>query len=302
MRVALLPDRGVVKVAGDDARTFLHGLLSADVLKLAPGAARFCALLSPQGKIIADFIVTERRRRTAAAFSSTSRALRPNHSSTSSIFYKLRVPRDGRRSIRGARRAGGLGRKRRGRASASLTPIPACRRSGCARCCRRIAPPKRPPSLGATLVDAPSTMRTASRSASRAAASISATATPFRTKPTWTSLAASISTRAAMSARKSSRAWSTAAARAPVPCRCAYEGAAPLPGLPVMAGEKQVGTMGSTTEGHGLALVRLDRVADALVARQATPVRRSADPADEAGLGALCLSRRVESRRMSAPR
>src|SRR5579863_284040 len=59
MKAALLPDRGVVKVAGDDARNFLHGLISADVLKLTPGAARFCALLSPQGKIVADFIVVE---------------------------------------------------------------------------------------------------------------------------------------------------------------------------------------------------------------------------------------------------
>src|ERR1035441_9282790 len=59
MKAALLPDRGVVEVAGHDARNFLHGLLSADILKLEPGAARFSALLSPQGKIIADFIVAE---------------------------------------------------------------------------------------------------------------------------------------------------------------------------------------------------------------------------------------------------
>jgi hypothetical protein len=37
MKAALLPDRGVVKVAGDDARNFLHGLLSADILKLDAG-------------------------------------------------------------------------------------------------------------------------------------------------------------------------------------------------------------------------------------------------------------------------
>jgi folate-binding protein YgfZ len=59
MKAALLPDRGVVKVAGDGARSFLHGLVTADVLQLTAGAARFCALLTPQGKIIADFIVTE---------------------------------------------------------------------------------------------------------------------------------------------------------------------------------------------------------------------------------------------------
>src|SRR3974390_3330584 len=59
MKAALLPDRGVVKVAGDGARNFLHGLLTADVLGLTPGTARFCALLTPQGKIIADFLAVE---------------------------------------------------------------------------------------------------------------------------------------------------------------------------------------------------------------------------------------------------
>ena len=33
-----------------------------------------------------------------------------------------------------------------------------------------------------------------------------------------------------------------------------------------MAGEKQVGMLGSTAKGRGLALLRLDRVADALAA------------------------------------
>ena len=59
MKAALLSDRGVVKVAGENARGFLHGLVSADILNLTPAAARFCALLSPQGKIFADFLVTE---------------------------------------------------------------------------------------------------------------------------------------------------------------------------------------------------------------------------------------------------
>src|SRR6202451_3074792 len=59
MKAALLPDRGVVKVAGDDARTFLHDLLTANVLTLTPGTARFGALLSPQGKIFTDFIIVE---------------------------------------------------------------------------------------------------------------------------------------------------------------------------------------------------------------------------------------------------
>jgi folate-binding protein YgfZ len=59
MKAALLPDRGVVKVAGDAARKFLNGLVTADLAKAVPGHARFAALLTPQGKIIVDFIVTE---------------------------------------------------------------------------------------------------------------------------------------------------------------------------------------------------------------------------------------------------
>src|ERR1700726_2621309 len=59
MKAALLPDRGVVKVSGNDARDFLNGLFTTDVALLRPGLGRFGALLTPQGKIIADFLVTE---------------------------------------------------------------------------------------------------------------------------------------------------------------------------------------------------------------------------------------------------
>src|SRR5438105_2035628 len=57
MKAALLPDRGVVKVTGDDAEKFLNGLVTTDVATAAPGRARFAALLAPQGKLIVDFIV-----------------------------------------------------------------------------------------------------------------------------------------------------------------------------------------------------------------------------------------------------
>src|SRR5574337_2232132 len=59
MKAALLPDRGVIKVAGDDARKFLNGLVSNNMDGVSPGSARFAALLTPQGKIIVDFIVAE---------------------------------------------------------------------------------------------------------------------------------------------------------------------------------------------------------------------------------------------------
>ena len=59
MQAALLPERGVVKVAGDDSRHFLNGLATNDIGKVGPSAPRFAALLTPQGKIIVDFIATE---------------------------------------------------------------------------------------------------------------------------------------------------------------------------------------------------------------------------------------------------
>lgn len=57
MKAAVLPDRGVVRVAGEEARTFLNGLLTADVTKVTAQGACFAALLTPQGKIVVDCIV-----------------------------------------------------------------------------------------------------------------------------------------------------------------------------------------------------------------------------------------------------
>src|SRR5438128_1086525 len=59
MKAAFLPDRGVVKVAGEDARNFLNGLVTTDVGLVQPGLGRFGALLTPQGKITVDFLITE---------------------------------------------------------------------------------------------------------------------------------------------------------------------------------------------------------------------------------------------------
>ena len=57
MKAAILSDRGVVKVAGDDAGKFLNGLVTADMAKVTPEQPAFAALLTPQGKIIVDFII-----------------------------------------------------------------------------------------------------------------------------------------------------------------------------------------------------------------------------------------------------
>ena len=58
MPSAFLEDRGVVRVAGVDARGFLQGLVTCDMDKVSPDSAAYGALLTPQGKIVCDFIVS----------------------------------------------------------------------------------------------------------------------------------------------------------------------------------------------------------------------------------------------------
>ncbi|MDR3373633.1 MAG: folate-binding protein [Ancalomicrobiaceae bacterium] len=55
--IARLDDRSVVSVTGSDATSFLHGLTTANIEAIVPGAAGYAALLSPQGKILFDFFV-----------------------------------------------------------------------------------------------------------------------------------------------------------------------------------------------------------------------------------------------------
>jgi folate-binding protein YgfZ len=57
MQVALLDERAVLRVTGGDARKFLENVITNDVDALGADQARFAALLTPQGKIVADFLV-----------------------------------------------------------------------------------------------------------------------------------------------------------------------------------------------------------------------------------------------------
>ncbi|HEX4078010.1 MAG TPA: hypothetical protein VHX61_03930 [Rhizomicrobium sp.] len=54
---ALLTDRAILAIAGDEARAFLQGLITNDIRRLAPDAALHAALLTPQGKILFDFLL-----------------------------------------------------------------------------------------------------------------------------------------------------------------------------------------------------------------------------------------------------
>lgn len=59
--IARLSDRGVLRVAGADARKFLQGLVTNDMDTLSDGAALHAGLLTPQGKILFDFFVVQAR-------------------------------------------------------------------------------------------------------------------------------------------------------------------------------------------------------------------------------------------------
>lgn len=54
---ARLPGRTVLSVAGEEARAFLQRVITSDLEGLEPGECRAGALLTPQGKILVDFLI-----------------------------------------------------------------------------------------------------------------------------------------------------------------------------------------------------------------------------------------------------
>ena len=263
MKAALLPDRGVVKVAGDDARNFLHGLFSADILKLTPGEARFGALLSPQGKILADFIVVEAPAQDGGGFFlDVPRAL-ANPLVAKLNVYKLRsrVIVEDLSDVLGVLAAwDGNGKSTFGLAYADprlpalglRVMLPAHRAADAAA------------GLGATLVDA------SAYDAHRIALGIPRGGVDFSygdAFPHETDMDQLGGVDFAKGCYVGQEVVSRMEHRGIARTRAMtvrYDGAAPQAGVAVMAGERQVGTMGSAAAGRGLALLRLDRVADAL--------------------------------------
>src|SRR3954468_15851926 len=54
-----LNDRAVISVSGQEARSFLQGLVTNDISKLSPDTPLYAALLTPQGKVLFDFLMCE---------------------------------------------------------------------------------------------------------------------------------------------------------------------------------------------------------------------------------------------------
>jgi folate-binding protein YgfZ len=268
MKAALLADRGVVKVAGDGARNFLHGLVTADMLALAPGMARFCALLTPQGKIIADFIVAAAPAQDGGGFFlDVERGLCVSLVAKLNI-YKLRakVIVEDLSEVLGVLAAwDGPGTTGHGTTGYGLSyPDPRLPALGL----RVMLPPHQAAAaaaeLGATLVDA------GQYEAHRIALGVPQGGADFSygdAFPHETDMdqlgGVDFTKGCYVGQEVVSRMEHRGTARTrAVPVR--YDGAAPAAGAAVTAGDRQVGTMGSTAAGRGLALLRLDRVGDAM--------------------------------------
>ena len=54
-----LKDRAVIAVSGPETKPFLQGLITNDIDQLAPTAPLYAALLTPQGKVLFDFLLHE---------------------------------------------------------------------------------------------------------------------------------------------------------------------------------------------------------------------------------------------------
>jgi folate-binding protein YgfZ len=57
MPVARLPDRGVIRIAGPDAATLLQNVVTLDIAAVDRHGSGYGALLTPQGKILWDFVL-----------------------------------------------------------------------------------------------------------------------------------------------------------------------------------------------------------------------------------------------------
>jgi tRNA-modifying protein YgfZ len=57
MPAVFLKDRTLIRIGGAEAQSFLHNLITTDIVSLPEGEARPGALLTPQGKILFDFMI-----------------------------------------------------------------------------------------------------------------------------------------------------------------------------------------------------------------------------------------------------
>ena len=263
MKAAFLPDRGVIKLTGDDARGFLNNLVTSEIEVVAPGTARFGALLTPQGKIITDFLVTEAPAGHGGGLLIELPRELAQPLATKLGFYKLRA------KVTVENLTGSLGVLAVWGGEPDIRPDLAFPDPRNAALGFRILIPadmaaKTAALLGAELVDE------AAYETHRIAVGVPRGGVDFAYGDAFPH-EANMDKLAGVDFDKGcyvgqevvSRMQHRGTARTRI-VGVIIDGAAPAPGSEIRAADKPIGTMGSSAEGRGLALIRTDRATDAL--------------------------------------
>jgi tRNA-modifying protein YgfZ len=254
-RIAELSRRGVVAVSGPDARTFLNDLITAEVGDLGPGSGVYGGLLTPQGKILFDFIaMTEGDR----FLFDLPRAFAADFVQRLS-FYRLRAKveiadRSGSRRVFAAWGDGGL---------AAIDGV--------------VVPDPRLPALGFRAISAATSAPEgftpadeADYDAHRIGLGVPEGGIDFAFGDTFPH-DADMDQLAGVDFAKGcfigqevvSRMQHRGTARRRI-VQLAADGPLPPPGTEIKAGERPIGTLASNVDRTGLALVRLDRAKEAI--------------------------------------
>jgi len=265
MKAAFLPDRGVVKVSGEAARDFLNGLVTTDVTLLRPGLGGFGALLTPQGKIVVDFLITEAPAGHGGGFLIDCPRALAQALADKLGFYKLRA-KVGIENL-----SDSLGVLAAWDGDFAVKPDLVFADPRNAALGWRILVPaelaqKAAELIGADLVDS------AAYDAHRIAAGVPRGGLDFTygdAFPHETNMdrlhGVDFDKGCYVGQEVVSRMQHRGTARTRT-VRVVLEDFSPEPGTTVLAGDKAIGTMGSAAGHDGLALIRIDRAADALAA------------------------------------
>ncbi len=263
MKAAFLPDRGVVKVSGEDARAFLDGLLTTNVELVTPGIGRFGALLTPQGKIIVDFLVTEAPDAHGGGFVFDVPLALAQAFATKLGFYKLR------KKVTVDNLSSQLGVMAVWDGAPATKPDLAFEDPRDPQLGWRVFVPddlvdETASALGADVTDSDAyeAHRIASGAPRGGVDFIYGDAFPHETNMDRLH-GVDFDKGCYVGQEVVSRMQHRGTARTRT-VRVRLDGSVPEIGLPVVAGDKPVGTMGSSSNGVGLALLRTDRVSDAL--------------------------------------
>src|SRR6201996_5449559 len=263
MKAALLPDRGVVKVTGETARDFLNGLITTDTTRLQPGLGRFGALLTPQGKIIIDFLITEAPAGHGGGFLIDCPKALAQGFADKLGFYKLRA------KVAVENLSDSMGVIAVWNGEPAMKPDLAYADPRDAALGWRIFAPQELTQkvanlIGAELADdmAYEAHRIACGAPRGGLDFMYGDAFPHETNMDRLH-GVDFDKGCYVGQEVVSRMQHRGTARTRT-VRVLLDGPAPEAGTTVLAGDKPVGTMGSSAQGKGIALVRIDRVADAL--------------------------------------